>query len=92
MKKYWAYTGRLAAATPESRNRVVDFWRVLAILMVVCGHWLAVTIWVKPDGSHRPAQLPGVGPLRRLGHLAVPGDAGVLPRRRATPTPGRWAG
>ena len=51
MKKYWAYTARLAAATPESRNRVVDFWRALAILMVVCGHWLAVTIWVKPDGS-----------------------------------------
>jgi len=51
MKKYWAYTGRLAAATPESRNRVVDFWRALAILMVVCGHWLAVTIWAKPDGT-----------------------------------------
>lgn len=49
--KYWSYTGRLAAATPASRNRVVDFWRVLAILMVVCGHWLAVTIWVKPDGT-----------------------------------------
>ena len=49
--KYWAYTGRLAAATPAERNRVVDFWRVLAILLVVCGHWLAVTIWVKPDGS-----------------------------------------
>jgi peptidoglycan/LPS O-acetylase OafA/YrhL len=51
MKKYLAYTGRLAAATPESRNRVVDFWRALAILMVVCGHWLAVSIWVRPDGS-----------------------------------------
>ena len=35
----------------ENRNRVVDFWRVLAILMVVCGHWLAVSIWVWPDGS-----------------------------------------
>ena len=48
---YLAYTGRLAAATPAERNRVVDFWRVLAILMVVCGHWLAVSIWVLPDGS-----------------------------------------
>ena len=48
---YLAYTRRLAAATPESRNRVVDFWRVLAILLVVCGHWLAVTIWVRPDGA-----------------------------------------
>ncbi len=48
---YLVYTRRLAAETPASRNRVVDFWRVLAILMVVCGHWLAVSIWVLPDGS-----------------------------------------
>jgi peptidoglycan/LPS O-acetylase OafA/YrhL len=48
---YLAYTRRLAAATPANRNRVVDFWRVLAILMVVCGHWLAASIWVRPDGS-----------------------------------------
>jgi len=51
VRKYWAYTGRLAAATPAERNRVVDFWRALAILMVVGGHWLAVTIWVQPDGT-----------------------------------------
>jgi peptidoglycan/LPS O-acetylase OafA/YrhL len=50
---YLAHTRRLAAATPASRNRVVDFWRVLAILMVVCGHWLAVSIWVQPDGTQR---------------------------------------
>jgi len=51
MGKYLAHTARLAAATPSSRNRVVDSWRVLAILLVVCGHWLAVSIWVKPDDS-----------------------------------------
>jgi hypothetical protein len=51
MKRYLAYTGRMAAATPASRNRVVDFWRVLALGMVMCGHWLIASIWVRPDGS-----------------------------------------
>jgi fucose 4-O-acetylase-like acetyltransferase len=41
----------MAAATPSSRNRVVDFWRVLAICCVVLGHWLAASIWVRPDGG-----------------------------------------
>jgi hypothetical protein len=51
MKKYLAYTRKLADATPETRNRVVDFWRVVAILVVVFGHWLAASIWIKPDGN-----------------------------------------
>ncbi len=40
--------GMLAAArwaaerTPENRNRAVDFYRALAILFVVLGHWLLV--------------------------------------------------
>jgi surface polysaccharide O-acyltransferase-like enzyme len=41
----------LAAATPASRNRVVDLWRVVAICCVVLGHWLAASIWVRPDGG-----------------------------------------
>lgn len=51
MKKYLAYTARLAADTPADRNRIVDFWRVVAILMVALGHWLAASIWLKPDGE-----------------------------------------
>ena len=51
MKRYLAYTGRLAAETPASRNRIVDFWRVVAILVVVFGHWLAASIWLQPDGE-----------------------------------------
>lgn len=31
---------RLAAATPESRNRYVDYLRAFSILVVVFGHWL----------------------------------------------------
>ncbi len=51
MKKYLAYTRNLAEATPASRNRIVDFWRVVAILVVMFGHWLAASIWLRPDGE-----------------------------------------
>lgn len=51
MKKYLAYTGKLAAQTPANRNRIVDFWRVAAILVVVFGHWLAASIWLQADGD-----------------------------------------
>jgi len=50
-KRYLAYTRGLAEATPVARNRVVDFWRAIAILVVVFGHWLAASIWLKPDDS-----------------------------------------
>ena len=40
-----------AEHTPAHRNRVVDTWRVIALLVVVFGHWLAASIWVRPDGE-----------------------------------------
>ncbi len=40
----------LAEATPASRNRVVDFLRALAILLVAFGHWTAAAVMVR-DGS-----------------------------------------
>ena len=51
MKKYLAHTKKLAAATPPQRNRIVDFWRAVAILTVVFGHWLAASIWLTPGGE-----------------------------------------
>ena len=51
MRRYLAYTDRLAAETPASRNRIIDFWRATAILVVVFGHWLAASIWLQPDGE-----------------------------------------
>jgi fucose 4-O-acetylase-like acetyltransferase len=51
MHRYLTHTGRLAAETPASRNRVIDFWRATAILVVVFGHWLAASIWLRPDGE-----------------------------------------
>ena len=49
MRKYLEYTRGLAASTPSSRNRIVDFWRVVSIGVVVLGHWLAASIWLQPD-------------------------------------------
>ncbi len=49
MNKYLIYTRGLATATPASRNRIVDFWRAVAILVVVFGHWLAASIWLQPN-------------------------------------------
>jgi surface polysaccharide O-acyltransferase-like enzyme len=36
----WSRAAHVAAQTPESRNRYVDFLRALSILMVISGHWL----------------------------------------------------
>lgn len=41
---------RLAAATPDTRNRVVDFYRAVAIGVVVLGHWLMAAVVVR-DGE-----------------------------------------
>jgi len=49
--KYLEYTREVAAGTPASRNRVIDFWRAAAIVTVVFGHWLAASIWLRPDGE-----------------------------------------
>lgn len=51
MSSYLAYTKRIADATPPERNRVVDAARAGAILVVVFGHWLAASIWLRPDDS-----------------------------------------
>src|SRR5919197_6426509 len=36
---------RLAAATPPSRDRVVDFLRAASIVAVVFGHWFIGIVW-----------------------------------------------
>jgi len=51
VKKYLAYTKRIAENTPSTRNRVVDILRASAILAVVFGHWLAASIWLRADGE-----------------------------------------
>ena len=42
----WAQAARLAAKTPSSRNRYVDFLRAVSICAVVFGHWLMAAPYV----------------------------------------------
>ncbi|WP_103514814.1 acyltransferase [Streptomyces sp. SM10] len=51
---------RIEAATPPDRDRAVDALRALAILGVVCGHWL-VTALVADSGT-----VHGASPLRYM--------------------------
>ena len=46
----------LAAATPDTRNRVVDLLRAGAICIVVLGHWLLAAVVVR-DGELVPGHL-----------------------------------
>ncbi len=51
----------LAAATPTSRNRVVDLLRAVAILTVVLGHWLMAAVTVR-DGDLVPNAVLNIAP------------------------------
>jgi hypothetical protein len=46
----WSRAAAIAAQTPESRNRVVDFLRALSIMAVISGHWLLSAPYVGEDG------------------------------------------
>ncbi|MEU8706267.1 acyltransferase [Streptomyces sp. NPDC048565] len=55
---------RIDAATPQDRDRAVDALRALAILGVVCGHWM-VTALVADSGT-----VHGASPLQYMPRLA----------------------
>lgn len=46
----WAQAANLAAKTPESRNRYVDFLRAVSICAVVFGHWLMAAPYIGDSG------------------------------------------
>ena len=45
-RNVWAQAAALAARTPESRNRYVDFLRAMSIGAVILGHWLVAAPFV----------------------------------------------
>ena len=49
-KKNWQKAIFLSKNTPVSRNRFVDFLRILSIMLVIIGHWLIVTAVVRDSG------------------------------------------
>lgn len=52
----------LAKATPVTRDRYVDFLRVLSLGVVVLGHWLMAVVVVGADGSVRTTNLLAIAP------------------------------
>jgi surface polysaccharide O-acyltransferase-like enzyme len=46
----WSRAAGIAARTPESRNRLVDFLRAASILAVISGHWLLAAPYVDDSG------------------------------------------
>ncbi len=52
----WSQASKLAAQTPEERNRYVDFLRSLSILVVIVGHWMIATAYVV-DGEMNAGHL-----------------------------------
>lgn len=52
MISIWSKADSIAAATPATRNRAVDFLRAVSIIVVVLGHWMMAAPWVDSDGSH----------------------------------------
>jgi len=42
----WSRAAGVAAQTPHSRNRLVDFLRAVSILAVISGHWLLTAPWL----------------------------------------------
>ena len=90
----------LAAATPASRNRYVDFLRALAILVVACGHWLLAAVVVR-DGQLIPNALLNIAswthPLTWVFQVMpifffVGGYANALSWRSARAKGGSYAG
>jgi len=41
----------LAANTPTGRNRAIDLYRVVAMVLVAVGHWLVIAIGTDADGE-----------------------------------------
>jgi hypothetical protein len=60
LKSAWSRAAELAAQTPESRNRYVDFLRAGAILCVVGGHWLAAAPYIDASGKLQATQILAV--------------------------------
>jgi surface polysaccharide O-acyltransferase-like enzyme len=52
----------LAKATPVTRDRYVDFLRVLSLGVVVLGHWLMAVVVVGADGSVKTTNLLAIEP------------------------------
>jgi len=51
VSRYMSGVDKAVDNTPADRNRVVDTWRVIALAVVVLGHWLSASVWIQSDGE-----------------------------------------
>jgi hypothetical protein len=49
--RYMAGVDKAVENTPAERKRVGDTWRVIALAIVVLGHWLSASVWIQTDGA-----------------------------------------
>ena len=60
--RIWSQASKMAAQTPQDRNRYVDFLRSVSILIVIAGHWLISTAYYS-DGALTSEHLFEIQPL-----------------------------
>jgi hypothetical protein len=69
-KSLWQRAGALADATPDNRNRYVDFLRAASIAAVIFGHWLVSAPYML-DGDVVPGHMLALAPWTRWLTLVV---------------------
>jgi hypothetical protein len=69
-KSLWQRAGALADATPDARNRYVDFLRAASIAAVIFGHWLVSAPYMQ-GGDVVPGHMLALAPWTRWLTLVV---------------------
>jgi len=71
VQKLWGHAEGLAHATPDARNRYVDFLRAASIAVVIFGHWLVAAPSIGPDGELIAGNMLALAPWTQWLTLAV---------------------
>lgn len=69
--RLWRQAEGLAHATPDDRNRYVDFLRAASIAVVILGHWLVAAPYRSAQGELVPGNMLEIAPWSQWLTLAV---------------------
>ncbi|MCR9093862.1 MAG: acyltransferase [bacterium] len=67
----WHQAAHVAHATPDTRNRYVDFLRAASITVVILGHWLVAAPYLPDAGALVAGNMLEIAPWTRWLTLAV---------------------
>ena len=67
----WNRAAELAGATPEDRNRYVDFLRAASISVVILGHWLVAAPYLDGNAELQPGNMLAIAPWTQWLTLAL---------------------